>query len=94
MIGAAAAPARSPSLSSTWAAHATARAVRFRADRAVWRALLRASLPLGLALAINELYLRADTLIISISEPFEQVGLYTLAYRILEFALVARARSS
>jgi O-antigen/teichoic acid export membrane protein len=60
----------------------------FRADLAVWRALLRASLPLGIALAINEFYFRADTLIISLYEPFGQVGLYTLAYRILELTLV------
>jgi O-antigen/teichoic acid export membrane protein len=63
-------------------------AVRFRADPAVWRGLLRTALPLGLALAVNELYFRADTLIISLYEPYEQVGLYTLAYRMLELALV------
>ncbi|MFL5867628.1 MAG: flippase [Thermoleophilaceae bacterium] len=61
--------------------------VRFLADRAVWRPLLVASLPLGLALAINELYFRADTLIISLSRSYKDVGLYTLAYRILEFTL-------
>jgi O-antigen/teichoic acid export membrane protein len=63
-------------------------AVRPRADPAVWRGLLRAALPLGLALAVNELYFRADTLIISLYEPYEQVGLYTLAYRMLELTLV------
>ena len=62
--------------------------VRFRADPRVWRGLLRAALPLGLALAVNELYFRADTLIISLYEPYEQVGLYTLAYRMLELTLV------
>ena len=59
-----------------------------RASRAVWRALLVPALPLGLALAINELYFRADTLIISLYEPYDEVGLYTLAYRILELTLV------
>src|ERR671914_448707 len=62
--------------------------VRLRAEPAVWRGLLRTALPLGLALAVNELYFRADTLIISLYEPYEQVGLYTLAYRMLELALV------
>jgi O-antigen/teichoic acid export membrane protein len=62
--------------------------IGMRADVAVWRSLLAASVPLGIALAINEIYFRADTLIISLFEPFEQVGLYTLAYRILEFTLV------
>jgi O-antigen/teichoic acid export membrane protein len=61
--------------------------VRFLADRAVWRPLLVASLPLGLALAINALYFRADTLIISLLRPVDEVGFYTLAYRILEFVL-------
>ncbi len=61
--------------------------IRFLADRALWKPLLAASLPLGLALAINELYFRADTLVISLSRSYEDVGLYTLAYRILEFTL-------
>ena len=62
--------------------------IRFRVDPSVWRALLKASLPLGAALAINQLYFRADTLIISLYEPYAQVGLYTLAYRILELTLI------
>jgi O-antigen/teichoic acid export membrane protein len=57
-------------------------------QRGVWRALLAASLPLGLALAINQVYVRADTLIISLSRPYTQVGFYTLAYRILDLVLV------
>ena len=48
--------------------------------------LLAASIPLGVALAINQLYFRADTLIISLYEPYDQVALYTLAYRILELS--------
>jgi O-antigen/teichoic acid export membrane protein len=62
--------------------------IRFRAEFAVWRPLLLASVPLGLALAINEIYFRADTLIISLYQPYDEVGLYTLAYRILEFTLM------
>jgi O-antigen/teichoic acid export membrane protein len=62
--------------------------IRFRVQPAVWRTMMRAAIPLGLALAINALYFRADTLIISLYEPYSQVGLYTLAYRILELALV------
>ena len=61
--------------------------IRPLAEPAVWRRLLRASIPLGLALAINELYFRADTLIISLSRSYEDVGLYTLAFRMLEFTL-------
>ena len=61
--------------------------IRLLADLEVWRRLLVASLPLGLALAINELYFRADTLVISLFRPYEDVGLYTLAFRMLEFTL-------
>ena len=62
--------------------------VRPHADPRTWRRLLTMALPLGVALAVNELYFRADTLIISLYEPYEQVGLYTLAYRMLELTLV------
>src|SRR3954454_5306076 len=62
--------------------------VRAQRDRAVWRSLLLTAIPLGLALAINAIYFRADTLIISLYKPYEDVGLYTLAYRVLELALV------
>jgi len=62
--------------------------LRPRIEPRVWRRLLVTALPLGLALAVNELYFRADTLIISLYEPYDQVGQYTLAYRIVELTLV------
>jgi O-antigen/teichoic acid export membrane protein len=75
-------------LAVTWSLTRRLARIRPRVDRAVWRTLLKAAVPLGLALAINALYFRADTLIISLYEPYSEVGLYTLAYRILELALV------
>jgi O-antigen/teichoic acid export membrane protein len=90
VIGAAAGGALA-SLVVAWLVTRPLVAIRPHADLAVWRGLLRVSIPLGLALAINQIYLRADTLIISISKPFEQVALYTLAYRILELTLVVGA---
>ena len=62
--------------------------LRPRIEPRVWRRLLVTALPLGVALAVNELYFRADTVIISLYEPYDQVGLYTLAYRIVELTLV------
>lgn len=62
--------------------------VRLLRDAGVWRELLRASLPLGLALALNEVYFRADTFIISLFRPYDEVGLYSLAYRVLELVAV------
>jgi O-antigen/teichoic acid export membrane protein len=74
---------------ATWRLSRPLLHVRPAADLRVWRTLLAASIPLGVALAINQLYVRADTLIISLFEPYDQVALYTLAYRILELSLLA-----
>jgi O-antigen/teichoic acid export membrane protein len=87
VMGAAAAGALATAVTTMLLTRPLAR-ITVRADPAVWRGLLRAALPLGVALAVNELYFRADTLIISLYEPYEQVGLYTLAYRMLELTLV------
>ena len=46
--------------------------------------LVLAALPLGLALTLNEIYLRADTVIISLYRTDREVGLYGLAWRICE----------
>ncbi len=86
VIGAAAGGALA-SLVVTWLLTRRLAEFRFLVQPEVWRLLLRASLPLGLALAINEIYFRADTLIISLYKPYQEVGLYTLAYRMLEFTL-------
>jgi O-antigen/teichoic acid export membrane protein len=65
--------------------------VRPLADRERWRELLVPAIPLGLALAVNEIYFRADTFILSLFRPFEEVGHYTLAYRIFELLAVLPA---
>jgi O-antigen/teichoic acid export membrane protein len=74
-------------LAITWRLSRPLVSVRFLTDRRIWRSLLVASLPLGLALAVNELYFRADTLIISLYRDYDEVGRYTLAYRILELTI-------
>jgi O-antigen/teichoic acid export membrane protein len=57
---------------------------RLAADGAVWRELAVAALPLGLTLAIAEIYFRADTFILALSRPAAEVGQYALAYRLYE----------
>ncbi|MFL5837858.1 MAG: flippase [Solirubrobacteraceae bacterium] len=59
-------------------------AIRFAAEPAVWRMLIVSALPLGIALTINEIYFRADTLIISLYRSDREVGLYALAWRVYE----------
>jgi O-antigen/teichoic acid export membrane protein len=58
--------------------------IRPAASRPVWRSLIRAALPVGAALAVTEVYFRADTLIVSLFEDYEQVGWYALSYRVVE----------
>ena len=54
------------------------------ADRAVWRELAVAAIPLGLTLAVAEIYFRADTFILALSRPAAEVGHYAFAYRLYE----------
>jgi O-antigen/teichoic acid export membrane protein len=60
-------------------------------DRALARSLLGAALPLGLVLAVNEAYVRADAVIISLSRPYAELGHYGLAWRVAELTATAPA---
>lgn len=55
-----------------------------------WAALLRQALPLGLAVMIATVYFRADAVLLSILKGAHAVGIYGVAYRLLE-AVVAFA---
>jgi O-antigen/teichoic acid export membrane protein len=77
-VGAAATLALTSALARAWLP------ARPHVERATMRRLLLAALPLGAALALNEAYFRADALIISVSRPFEELGLYALAWRVGE----------
>jgi O-antigen/teichoic acid export membrane protein len=53
-----------------------------------WGALLRKALPLGLALMVATIYFRADAVLLSILKGPDAVGIYGVAYRLLE-AMIA-----
>lgn len=56
-----------------------------------WKSMLSlfaASIPLGLTLLFNQLYFRADSFILTISQSTIDVGVYGFAYKIFEVALV------
>jgi O-antigen/teichoic acid export membrane protein len=61
---------------------------RLGSGRAQWRPLLAAALPVGAALAVTEIYFRADTFIISLFRDYDEVGAYSLAYRVVELLAV------
>jgi O-antigen/teichoic acid export membrane protein len=62
-------------------------AVPFVIDSSYMKYLFIASIPLGLTLLVNILYVRADTLILSLTRTTEEVGIYSLAYKFFEFPL-------
>jgi O-antigen/teichoic acid export membrane protein len=71
-------------LAVTWRLSRPLVRIRPAASRPVWRSLLRAAVPVGAALAVTEVYFRADTLIVSLFEDYEEVGFYALGYRVVE----------
>lgn len=68
----------------TWAIVRREASPRPRAERSVWRSLMLAALPVGAALAVSEVYFRLDTLLVSAFRPYDEVGLYSLSYRVVE----------
>ncbi len=52
------------------------------------RELFTASVPLGLTLLFNQIYFRADSIILALNRPTSEVGLYGFAYKIFDVALV------
>jgi O-antigen/teichoic acid export membrane protein len=58
---------------------------RFRRDRLV--ALLVATLPVGLFTIFAIIHFKVDTVLLSLLQPVEDVGIYSAAYRFLEQAL-------
>lgn len=61
--------------------------------RLIWnpkemKQLFFAALPLGITLIFNVIYFHADSFILTISRPTSEVGIYGLAYKFFEFALV------
>jgi O-antigen/teichoic acid export membrane protein len=65
--------------------------LRLSVNRSVARELVIAAIPLGLTLAVAELYFRADTFILSLSRSAAEVGYYSLAYRVYELLAILPA---
>ena len=53
-------------------------------DPEFWRILIKRSWPIGVSILFNLIYFKADTLILSLVRPFQEVGVYSVAYRVLE----------
>lgn len=58
--------------------------ISFSFDISLWKKIITRSWPLALTIILNLIYLRADTLILSLFKDSEIVGLYGAAYRIID----------
>ncbi|MEY4723312.1 MAG: hypothetical protein RLZZ324_825 [Candidatus Parcubacteria bacterium] len=62
--------------------------LRFAADMAVWRKILRESWPIGLSIAFNLIYLKGDVIALSVYRTQDEVGWYGAAYKVLDVITV------
>jgi O-antigen/teichoic acid export membrane protein len=53
-------------------------------DTKIWQETIKKSWPLAITIILNLLYLKTDTLILSLVKSVEDVGLYGAAYRIID----------
>lgn len=58
--------------------------IRLRFERIVWQDIFEKAWPLALTIAFNLIYLKTDTLILSLAKTQAEVGLYGAAYRALD----------
>lgn len=58
--------------------------IKFQFDLSLWKEIITRSWPLAITIVLNLIYLRADTLILSLFRSPETVGLYGAAYKIID----------
>ena len=58
--------------------------IKLALDFSLWKKILAKSWPLAITIVLNLIYLRADTLILSLYRTPSEVGLYGAAYRIID----------
>ncbi|MEA3464135.1 MAG: flippase [Patescibacteria group bacterium] len=58
--------------------------IKLRFDFIVWRAIIKRSWPLALTIIFNLIYLKADTLILSLIKSQSEVGIYGATYKVID----------
>lgn len=58
--------------------------IKFVFDWPIWKEIYRRSWPIGLSIAFNLIYLKADVIILSLFQSQAAVGLYGASYRVLD----------
>lgn len=75
-------------LAVAWIAASRLTPIRIQYDPLLWRRIYRLSWPIGVSIAFNLIYLRADALILSLTRSQEELGLYGAAYRVIDVLTV------
>jgi len=58
--------------------------IRFGFDWRIWMEIIKRSWPLALTIFFNLLYLKTDTIILSLIRPLNEVGIYGAAYKVID----------
>ncbi|MFA5184694.1 MAG: flippase [Patescibacteria group bacterium] len=58
--------------------------IRWEFDWEIWKKIIDKSWPLAITIVLNLIYLRADTLFLSLFRSVEEVGLYGATYRVID----------
>lgn len=58
--------------------------LKFKFDFDFWQEIIKQAWPIGLAIVLNAIYFKADTLILSFYYPAIEVGIYGACYRVFE----------
>jgi O-antigen/teichoic acid export membrane protein len=56
----------------------------FAIDKDVWKEIMRRSYPIALGIFFNLIYLKGDTLVLSLTRPQGDVGIYGASFRLIE----------
>ncbi|MDP3964341.1 MAG: flippase [bacterium] len=65
--------------------------IRLRFNWPVWLAVLRDAWPIGISVALNLIYFKADAIILSLYHPAADVGIYGATYKVLEILITLPA---
>lgn len=60
-------------------------------DLLYWRQIIKESWPIAISIALNLIYFKADTVLLSIFKPASEVGIYGAPYKILEVLITLPA---
>lgn len=58
--------------------------IKFNIDWRYWKEILKTALPIAVSLVLVLIYFKLDTVMLSIMKPAKDVGIYSVAYKVLE----------